>query len=256
MNLIELIIEFLKILYLKTTTTQEPPREDKQEVEDDEIVVVDEQPKPPIPVEEPLMEIGLLWCPFALKRKEKMVTRGKYRKSYPEGAVIHFTAGRSAESSFQHGLKSGYCFFVIAEDGAIHQAFPLDCWGYHAGESFHKKLGNGVSKYLVGIELSNPGKLIKKRDGSYETWYGEKVDSKNVKHYPKQTKNIEAGYYLSFTEQQETSLKNLLSWLKNNNPSVFHYELVLGHDEVSPGRKSDPGGALSKTMEDFRSSLS
>lgn len=260
MTFINLIIQFFKDLYLKKTSDQEPPRRNVQELFDG-VLVTEEPLKLPV-LEKPVEPVpdspqrGLLWCPFAIKRTEHMATRGEYRKGYPEGAVVHFTAGGSAEASFQYGLKKGFCFFVISEDGAIHQAFPLNCWGYHAGESFHSKLGNGVSKYLVGIEVSNPGKLIKKPDGSYETWFGKRVDPKIVRYYPKQTKNIEAGYYAAFTDAQEASLKKLLRWLKENNPSVFQYDLIVGHDEVAPGRKNDPGGALSQTMADYRSSFS
>jgi len=35
------------------------------------------------------------------------------------------------------------------------------------------------------------------------------------------------------------------------NPE-FRADWVAGHDEVSPGRKSDPGGSLSMTMPQFR----
>lgn len=259
MKWLNLIIEFLKYLL---TPSQEPPRENVESSTDRQSVIDPPKPdtKPQAPINKPDVsepENGkLLWCPFAIKRKEKMTTQGKYRNSYPEGAVIHFTAGSSAEASFQYGVKKGYCFFVIAENGDIHQAFPLDRWGYHAGVSRHKTLGSGVSKYLVGIEIANAGKLSKKSDGSYETWFGSKVDAKNVRHYPKKTKNIEAGYYACFTKDQEVSLRRLIKWLKSNNPEVFKYELILGHDEVSPGRKNDPGGSLSMTMEDFRSSFS
>jgi lysozyme family protein len=47
----------------------------------------------------------------------------------------------------------------------------------------------------------------------------------------------------------------LLLWLKGNQPDVFQFEFVLGHDEVSPGRKNDPGGALSVTLPQFRERL-
>ena len=44
-------------------------------------------------------------------------------------------------------------------------------------------------------------------------------------------------------------------WLKKNNPEIFNLEYVLGHSEISAGRKQDPGGALSMSMVEFREKL-
>jgi hypothetical protein len=263
-QLIKAILEFIKGLHLKTVTQQEPPRPNPQDTASGIVAHVEKEPEapqevvaqPPKDEPAPVEPEKLLWCPFAVRRKEKMTVRGKYRKGYPEGAVIHFTAGSSAEGSFQHGLKENFCFFVIHEDGTIWQSFPLDSWGYHAGESFHPKLGKGVSRYLVGIEVSCAGGLTKAKDGSFESWFGRKVPSSQVRSFPKKTGNILAGHYAIFTAEQERSLKKLLQWLKNNNPEVFTYDLVVGHDEVAPNRKNDPGGALSMTMDEFRTALS
>lgn len=274
-QLFKSLIDFIKSIHLRASTEQEPPRPHPQETPAGIVANVEKElPAPkevvaqppvdlaekPVPIEKPLEVTHpaekLLWCPIAVKRKEQMAVKGKYRKGYPEGAVVHFTAGSSAEGSFQHGLKQGFCFFVIHEDGTVWQSFPLDSWGYHAGESFHPKLGKGVSKYLVGIEVSCAGGLTKNQDGSFESWFGKKIPASQVRSFPKKKGNILAGHYASFTTEQEKSLKALLSWLKNNNPEVFSYDLVVGHDEVSPNRKNDPGGALSVTMEEFRSCLS
>ena len=56
-------------------------------------------------------------------------------------------------------------------------------------------------------------------------------------------------------------------WLKRNNPDVFRFDYVAGHDEIatlgSPGspkektlgRKQDPGGSLSLPMAEYREML-
>jgi hypothetical protein len=264
MDLLKKMTEFFSGLYLQAITKQEPARPNPEvtlsairEAIDPKEAPLEVIAQPPVAEVTKLTNLPeqVLWCPFAVKRKEAMTTRGKYRKGYPEGAIVHFTSGSSAESSFQHGLRSGYCFFVIHEDGTIWQSFPLDSWGYHAGESFHPKLGNGVSRYLVGIEISNAGVLTKKPDGTFETWFGRLIPSSQVRHIPKKMENMQPGYYARYTENQEQSLRKLVQWLKMNHPTVFDYSLVLGHDEVAPQRKSDPGGALSVTMVDFRDSL-
>lgn len=73
--------------------------------------------------------------------------------------------------------------------------------------------------------------------------------------------NILAGAYLPYTKEQETALIEFLLWAKANNPTVFDFDYVLGHDEVAGPkgigrwRKNDPGGALSMTMSEFRQLL-
>ncbi len=73
--------------------------------------------------------------------------------------------------------------------------------------------------------------------------------------YVERFQNREAGWYHRYTPEQEQALTDLLLWLKTNAPAIFDFELVLGHDEVSPGRKNDPGGSLSLTMPDLRARL-
>jgi N-acetyl-anhydromuramyl-L-alanine amidase AmpD len=203
-----------------------------------------------------------LWYPDAVILKgAEMPTQGKYRKGYPEGAIVHYTSGRdqtekNAENTVMGGIKNGYTFFVIGPTGVVYQSFPLDRWGYHAGESKWPGLGSGVSRYLVGIEVSCAGKL----DDNYTSWFGVK--------YPKEETRVVTdahecpkGIYKKYTEAQEESLVKLLLWLKSNNPEVFSFDYVLGHHEVAgvkgigKWRKVDPGGSLSLPMSKFRERL-
>lgn len=192
----------------------------------------------------------LLWVPEAIIPDLKMVTRGRYRNGYPEGAIVHFTAGSSAISSMNHGRESGFCFFVLDEYGKLYQSFPLNMWGSHAGESFWQGLGSGVSRYLVGVEVSCAGRLEKVGD-KFKAWFHKKpeqyFDETQVRWSDKNS-----GWYHRFTVDQERELTDLLVWLYRNNPEVFKIDLILGHEEVSPGRKDDPGGSLSMSMEELR----
>lgn len=195
----------------------------------------------------------LLWCPFA-EKAPPMRTKGVYPKGYPEGAVIHWTSGSSASSSMEYGKNQGYNFWMIDKAGKVYQPSPLNEWGYHAGDSSWPTLGQSVSKKLVGIEIDCCGGLQKKSDGSYKSWFGRSIDADKVRVSGKNA-NIAAGAYEMFTKEQEDSLEHLLLWLKSNNPEVFRLENVLGHDEVSPGRKTDPGASLSMSMPEFREKL-
>lgn len=199
--------------------------------------------------------LGALWCPFAQIEGKQMKTNGFYRKGYPEGAVIHFTAGRceseaDAVGSLNWGIDEGFCFFVIGPTGRIYQRFPLNRWGSHAGKSFWPGLGDSVSKYLVGIEVACAGKV----SNTGVSWFGVTYAKERLRSVAGPNWG-ETGVYVKYTPQQEVALRKLLNWLKANNPAVFNFDYVVGHHEVSPGRKNDPGGSLSVPMADLRSEL-
>lgn len=203
------------------------------------------------------------YYPYAKIPDARMKTQGFYDHNYPIGAVVHFTAGRYGESGFEFGFDMGYCYFHIDYDGTITQAFPLNKWGYHCGESSWPPLGKSLSSKLVGIEVACAGKLEKAKcpfsnSGVFKAWFhknpSEYFQETEVRYMNKSEIPV-PGFYHKFTKQQETSLVTLLLWLKSNNESVFSFDNVLGHDEISPMRKNDPGASLSMPMPKFREFL-
>jgi N-acetylmuramoyl-L-alanine amidase len=210
---------------------------------------------------------------------QKQRTRGGYKNDHPKGAVVHFTAGRSrpaalggkrnsktaegqANRSVESSTRKGsYTYFVIDADGGVYQNFPLDRWGYHAGKSSYKGLSGTVSDELVGIEIMCAGKLKKADNGKHKAWFtttskGDAYFEDNeVRHVTKRHNILHSGSYHKYTARQEEGLFKLLRWLEYNGNGIFKMDLVLGHDEVAPGRKNDPGGSLSMTMPELRKKL-
>lgn len=213
------------------------------------------------PVEEPwpglnTNEATELWYPRAAT-STKMKTRGKFQQSHPLGCVIHYHAGRSKnpQTVLNDMRKRGICAFVIDREGHVWQDFPLDEWGWHAGPSFWKGLGAGLNRKTVGIEVFGAGKLEYKK-AQFFSWFGKAFPRKEVILSEKRG-NIKAGYYHAFTEIQIKELVDLILWLDSNGKGIFNLDYVLGHDEVAPTRKSDPGAALHSnkvplTMVEFR----
>lgn len=194
-----------------------------------------------------------LICPFAVQTY-KHVSRGVYSKGYPKGAVVHYTAGQcdteqDAIDSILWGKTEGLAFFMIGPTGIVYQTLPLNQWGQHCGQSSWPGLGTSLSSQLVGIEMACAGLL----DSKGKAWFG--------KTYPKdQTRfvssnDFDSGLYKKYTQAQENSLVLLLRWLHQNCPEIFSFEHVLGHFEISPNRKTDPGGSLYCTMKELREQL-
>lgn len=188
-------------------------------------------------------------CPFGQQNSAPQhCIQGRYENGFPKGALIHYTAGPSATSAFNMMAKHGYLYWIIDFNGAIYQTAELRSWGYHAGQSQHPEIGPRVSKHLLGIEIVSPGRLTTVQD-KYFTWWGDEVDPKSVR------KDKKGVAYAAFTDAQEASLFKLCRWLKQNAPSVFSVDMVLGHEEVAPQRKTDPGASLSCSMNEFRAAL-
>jgi len=215
---------------------------------------VEPKPVPPVsPVVFKSVPKKELWYPPATRWAKPMVTRGTYKNHYPQGAVVHFTAGHWGAGAMEGGVTSGYAYLLIDENGKVYQANSLDRWGYHAGASSWPGLGSGVSEHLVGIEISAAGNVVKVGD-KYQTWFKTLLPEEQIRKVANKD-NVKEGYYQKYTDAQEKELIDLLLWLKRNNPDVFSFDLVVGHDEVAPTRKTDPGGALSCTMPEFRMKL-
>jgi len=208
-----------------------------------------------IPLPPPRATGPVLWYPKAQIEGAQMPTQGTYRKKYPEGAVVHFTAGRcdseaDAIGSLNWGISEGYTFFVIGPTGKVYQRFPLNRWGYHAGKSQWPSLGSSVSDKLVGIEVACAGKV----DANGRSWFGQKFGPERLRKVSGAEWG-EAGTYVKFTEAQEHALIELLLWLKQNCPEVFSMDHVLAHHEIAAGRKNDISGAFSMPMSHFRKRL-
>ena len=207
-----------------------------------------------------------LWYP-GVDRTIRMKARGRYEDNYPIGAVVHSTEGRSlkgdydARNTIDYGKTKGHCYFCISSTGKIFQPVPLDRWGYHSGPCNSPTLGRRLDHKLVGIEVCCAG-IVKKVDGDFKPDWSEKFSEDQVQYSDKVDHITKAGYYHKFNDKQEQALFDLLTWLRKNNPNIFKFENVVGHDEVAAfkgsgklGRKQDPGASLSVRMAEFRKRL-
>jgi N-acetylmuramoyl-L-alanine amidase len=163
--------------------------------------------------------------------------------------IIHYTAGRSAESSTMHfrdPAAKASAHLVIARNGRISQLVAFNRMAWHAGISAWGAL-QGMNHYSIGIELDNAGRLGKVGE-RYQAWFGGSYPADQVVQARHQHEDRDA-FWHAYTEEQLEALLQVSLLL------VREYGLkdVLGHDDIAPGRKSDPGPAF--RMASFRSRL-
>ncbi len=164
----------------------------------------------------------------------------------PRYLVFHYTAGKSAASSVSwltNPEAKASAHLVLARDGTITQLAPFNVKTWHAGISHWDGL-SGLNSHSIGIEMDNAGPL-KKVGEKYQAWFGTLYGVAQVIH-AKHRLDDESRWWHVYTEAQIQRALELARLL------VRHYGLkdVVGHEDIAPDRKRDPGPAF--PMEHIR----
>jgi N-acetylmuramoyl-L-alanine amidase len=184
-----------------------------------------------------------------ITRLECPKNTGKFQPGLPDTLIMHYTAGRDAESSARYLCKDGVkasAHLVIGRNGNIFQLLPFDTVAWHAGRSQHGNR-NGLNKYSIGIEMDNPGLLMKTEQG-YKTWFGSEVPA-NLVVKAKHRNEKDEKYWHTYTEAQLMACEEICGLLLQ----AYEIKYILGHEEIAPGRKTDPGPAF--PLDKLRSNL-
>jgi N-acetylmuramoyl-L-alanine amidase len=150
--------------------------------------------------------------------------------------VMHFTAGASAESSIAwwRKLANGVCaHFVIDRDGAIYQCRPCNRTAGHAGASVWNdpKTGityHGLNACSIGIELANGGDAYPEKFSTLRPIYAAHKNGGAVKEWE------------AYPGAQLAACEMLSKVLCDR----YRLDDLVGHEDIAPGRKSDPGPAF------------
>ncbi len=164
----------------------------------------------------------------------------------PVYVVMHFTAGASAASSIEwlrNPAARASAHVVVARDGGLTQLVAFDRRAWHAGRS-HWEDREDLNRWSLGIELDNAGPLQRRTDGWYSGW-GARIDDSEVVEAAHRSGGPVRGWH-AFSQEQLLAAADMVNALARR----YEIEDVLGHDDVAPGRKSDPGPAF--PMESFR----
>ena len=96
-------------------------------------------------------------------------------------------------------------------DGRILQAFKDQYWAYHLGKTKSAAMHRGS----ISIELCSAGRLTKKEDGKYYTWYNAEVHPSQVCSLKHSYKGQQ--YFHKYSDKQIESLKALLILLQEKH---------------------------------------
>ncbi len=160
--------------------------------------------------------------------------------------VVHYTAGSSAQGAIDSLVDpkaKASAHLVIARDGAVTQLVAFDDVAWHAGRSRWNGL-EGMNAYSIGIELDNAGALDRMGE-SWVAWFGRRYGPNDVLVAAHKNEGRERGWH-RYTQPQIQAAIDVSRLL------VDQYGLldVIGHDDIAPSRKLDPGPAF--PMDQFR----
>lgn len=167
----------------------------------------------------------------------------------PSYLVMHFTAGKSAKESVDwlaSKAAKASAHLVIGRDGSVTQLVPFDRVAWHAGASSWEGL-QGMNNYSLGIELDNAGRLTRHGD-RWRAWFGVDYDDAEVIQAVHKNETELCGWHDYSPEQIDSALQvaGLLM-------AKYSLRDVVGHEDIAPHRKCDPGPAF--PMASFRSRL-
>lgn len=177
-------------------------------------------------------------------------TSGAFAAGFPDTIVIHFTAGSSLSSSVNvmtNPDNKVSAHIAIGRSGEIVQMVPFNKIAWHAGKSYWQGR-SGLNQYAIGIELDNAGQLTANDEGYYTSWFGGVYKSQNVVKGIHRNQH-KSSYWHRYTEAQIMRTFSLCQVLCQH----YNIKSIVGHEEIAPERKVDPGPAF--PLDKLRSRL-
>ena len=168
---------------------------------------------------------------------------------YPDTIVIHYTACRdpgAAVATLTDPGRKVSAHLVVARDGAVTQLVRLDTVAWHAGVSAWKGR-TALNRFSLGIEVDNAGRL-EARDGRYLAHFGDSYPAAETVRAVHRNETG-AAYWQAYPESQLNFVERLCRLL------IREYGIVeiVGHEEIAPDRKVDPGPAF--PLDEMRTRL-
>lgn len=165
----------------------------------------------------------------------------------PKIIVMHFTYGASARSSANwfrdpNNKPGSSAHVVVDRDGSVIQCVDFNMIAWHAGKSRLRDIV-GLNQHSIGIELANWGYLQSTGSG-WKSYTGvpiaDPVLAVHVNGNPSGSKQPIG--WEPYPPAQIATAEAIAQALV----STYGITEIVGHDDIAPGRKWDPGPAFDK----------
>lgn len=208
---------------------------------EDVTVVAPERPVLALDADGWLVGQGVTKIP-SQRKYERLVTGD------PTHVVLHWTATArgTAKTLAQRiaklppkGQAGSSWHICVGSDGHLWQSVACEQGAWHAGGRTAATIdGKSYNRFSVGIEIENLGRVVKGRDGAWRAWPFMKPGYKPgplVK--PDDIFQYGNHWYQKFPPDQLDALERLMDLLEDEYGPLT----IVGHNEVDPTRKEDPG---------------
>ncbi|MEN9444743.1 MAG: hypothetical protein RIS47_1633 [Bacteroidota bacterium] len=174
---------------------------------------------------------------------------GKFKAGQPDTAVIHYTAAPSVISAVRtltNPRVKASAHLIVGRDGSVKQLIPFNVIAWHAGKSSYQGR-DGLNSYSIGIEIDNAGPLTKS-GSTFRDVYGNEYQPNQVVEGIHRNQTTPK-FWHAYTEVQIEKVIDILELLIQ----TYKVKLIVGHEEIAPNRKTDPGPAF--PLDKIRSEL-
>jgi N-acetylmuramoyl-L-alanine amidase len=155
--------------------------------------------------------------------------------------IVHYTASLTLQGTagwFQDPRAEVSAHVIVGRDGEVMQMVALDRRAWHAGRSRWDGLEN-LNAYAIGLELVNAGALERLPSGEWVDWASHRIPDREVVIARHAHEARERGWHVFPDIQVERALQ-----VARAVHARYQLRAVIGHDDVAPDRKIDPGPAF------------
>ena len=171
---------------------------------------------------------------------ERKPIYGEKPEITPEILVIHYAVTDSINATVAAQQHQGYGAHLTidghpGEGVQVVQHLPFNQRAGHAGRSKYQGR-DAVNGFSIGVEIANPGPIVGGKTVWGMTW-PEELTTPGVH---KSGLVPQWKHWAAYTDEETDFCAHLAELLKQ----TYGITDVVGHDDVSPGRKFDPGPAF------------